>query len=100
MEGIPRSKLGALRAFCRSHGLKSLSVFGSRARGDAREASDIDLLVEFVDGSGISYLDMMNIRLELEEMLGIRVDLVEKGALSNPIRRNRILSERKLVYGA
>ncbi len=100
MSGVPRSKLGALRVFCRRNGVRSLSVFGSRARGDAAEGSDIDLLVEFEDGSGISYLDMMRMRLELEEMLGIPVDLVEKAAISNPIRRARILSERKPLYGS
>ncbi len=100
MHGIPRSKFGALRAFCRRNGVRSLSVFGSRARGDAAEASDIDLLIEFEDGSCISFLDLMNMRFELEEILGLPVDLVEKAAISNPIRRERILSERKPLYGS
>lgn len=100
MKGIPRSKLGAVRAFCKGHAVRSLAVFGSRARGDAAEASDIDLLIEFEDGSGVSFLDLMAMRFELEEILGTRVDLVEKDALANPIRRARILSERKPVYGA
>jgi predicted nucleotidyltransferase len=89
-----------VQAFCKGHAVRSLAVFGSRARGDAAEASDIDLLIEFEDGSGVSYLDLMAMRFELEEILGTRVDLVEKDALANPIRRARILSERKPVYGA
>jgi predicted nucleotidyltransferase len=100
MKGIHRSKLGAVRAFCKAHAVRSLAVFGSRARGDAAEASDIDLLIEFEDGSGVSFLDLMAMRFELEEILGTRVDLVEKDALANPIRRARILSEQKPVYGA
>lgn len=98
MEGFPRSKLGTLRAFCRRNKVRTLSVFSSRARGDAVETSDIDLLIEFEDGTGISYLDLIAMRFELEEMLGCPVDLVEKAALSNPIRKERILSERKAVY--
>ena len=100
MLGLQGSKLGDLQGFCRRNKVKTLSVFGSRARGDAGENSDIDLLIEFEDGSGISYLDMMTMRIELEEMLGCRVDLIEKAAMTNPIRMKRILSERIPLYGS
>ena len=100
MLGLPGSKLGDLQAFCRRNKVKTLSVFGSQARGDAEENSDIDLLIEFEDGSGISYLDMVTMRIELEEMLGCRVDLIEKAALTNLIRLKRILSERIPLYSS
>ena len=100
MLGLQGSKLGDLQGFCRRNKVKTLSVFGSRARGDAGENSDIDLLIEFEDDSSISYLDMVTMRIELEEMLGCRVDLIAKAALTNPIRMKRILSERIPLYGS
>jgi uncharacterized protein len=97
---IPLTTVNEIQAYCKTHGVKSLFLFGSRARGDERQSSDFDLLVEFSDGSQISYLDFLKMKSELEAILGHKVDLVESASLMNPIRRNRILAERVPLYGA
>ncbi len=74
------------------HGARNVRVFGSVARGEADEASDIDLLVEFE--AGRSLLDQTELVLELEELLGGRVDVVTEGSLSRLLRR-RILREAR-----
>jgi predicted nucleotidyltransferase len=58
----------------KKYGVKSLSVFGSMARGDDHEGSDVDVLVTF-DGPA-TFRRFMGLKLDLEELLGRRVDLL------------------------
>ena len=74
------------------HGARNVRVFGSVVRGEADEASDIDLLVEFE--AGRSLLDQTKLMLDLEELLGGRVDVVTEGSLSRLLRR-KILKEAR-----
>jgi len=67
-------------------------LFGSVARGEAGEKSDIDLLVEFEPGR--SLLDHAGLMVELEELLGRKVDVVSEQSLYWLIRR-RILKEAR-----
>lgn len=67
-----------------------MRIFGSRARGEAHEGSDLDLLVRMEDGRNL--WDLAGFRMELEDLLGCRVDVVTEGALS-PYLRDRILAE-------
>ncbi len=83
-----RQNRGELARF----GVRSLSVFGSVARGTAGGASDIDLLVEFMGPTRFD--DFMGLKLFLEDLLGLRVDLVTPNALK-PRLRARI--EKDLV---
>lgn len=55
--------------------LKSMAVFGSFSRGDNRPDSDVDILVEFTGPVGIEFIDLA---LELEDLLGRKVDLVTR----------------------
>lgn len=55
--------------------LKSMALFGSFARNEADESSDIDILVEFAKPVGFEFVDLA---IELEEMLEHKVDLVSK----------------------
>lgn len=55
--------------------IKSLALFGSVARGEQTEKSDIDLLIELADPIGWSFFDLIG---ELEGLLGSKVDLVER----------------------
>ena len=58
----------------RKYGVESLAVFGSMARGDDREGSDVDILVQF---EGKATLDnFLGLKLDLEDLLGRRVDLL------------------------
>ena len=72
------------------YGVKRAAVFGSFVRGEATERSDLDILVEI--GNDISLLDFNEIKLEIKEALGKKVDLVEYKAIK-PILRKRILKE-------
>jgi uncharacterized protein len=72
------------------HGARNVRVFGSAARGDAGPASDVDLLVEMDPGR--SLLDFVGLWQELEDLLGLKVDLVSDRGIS-PYLREQILSE-------
>lgn len=72
-----------------SHGAIGVRVFGSVARGDATAGSDLDLLVKMKPGA--SLLDLIAIKQDLEDLLGIRVDIVTEKALS-PYIKDDVLS--------
>jgi predicted nucleotidyltransferase len=65
-------------------GVKSLDLFGSVARGEARVGSDVDVLVEFQ--SSPSFDQFMDVKFYLEDLLGRRVDLVTPSALKPRMR--------------
>ena len=71
-------------------GVRSLSLFGSSARGEAAEQSDIDLLVEFSEPVGL--FRFLDVKDNLENWLQRRVDLVTPDALKRQLRE-RILEE-------
>jgi predicted nucleotidyltransferase len=70
------------------------AIFGSYARGEERENSDIDMLIEF-EGDR-SLLDLAGLKIELEEVLGRKVDVLTYNSL-HPLLRDRILSEQKVI---
>jgi predicted nucleotidyltransferase len=71
-------------------GARNVRVFGSVVRGEADEKSDVDFLVEME--SGRSLLDHAALLLELEELLGCRVDVATERGLRSRIRE-RVLKE-------
>ena len=76
--------LRAQRNALRSLGVRSLSLFGSTARDEAKADSDVDLLVEL---EGAATFDrFMDVKLHLEEALGCRVDLATRKALRERLR--------------
>lgn len=75
----------------KKYGIKKAGIFGSIVRGEATKKSDVDILVE-IERDDISLLDFVGIKLELEEALGRKVDLVEYSTIK-PIVRKQILSE-------
>lgn len=68
----------------RRHGVTNPELFGSTARGDDREDSDVDILVDFAPGTSI--IDIIGIQHELEDLLGVRVDLVPRDGLKERVR--------------
>ncbi len=74
------------------HGARNVRVFGSVARGDADERSDLDLLVDL--DAGRSLLDLGGLWMELNERMGIRVDVVTERGLRERIRE-RVLAEAR-----
>lgn len=69
----------AIKAIAARHKAFNVAVFGSVARGDDSETSDIDLLVDFLPGA--SLVDEFRLENELREFLRIPVDLVSRGGL-------------------
>ncbi len=61
--------------FFEEYPIKSLAIFGSFARNEQRENSDLDLLVEFNDAIGSQFITLGD---ELEDIIGFKVDLVSK----------------------
>lgn len=73
-----------------NHHVERAGIFGSYSRGDMRKDSDIDLLVEIKER--ISLLDFIDLKLDLEDVLGKKVDLVEYRTIK-PLIKDRILRE-------
>lgn len=78
------------RAELRALGVRSLLIFGSVARDEARTDSDVDVIAEFTEPIG--YFHLFRVQHWLEEILGARVDLTTRGGL-RPELRDAILAE-------
>jgi predicted nucleotidyltransferase len=85
---------------CKKYHINELSIFGSSIRNDFNADSDIDILVSFNNNSDINLFDIMNLEKEFSQLLKREIDIVEKEALKNPIRREKILSTREIIYAA
>jgi predicted nucleotidyltransferase len=88
---LVQSKRDAIHAAATRNRARSIAVFGSVARGEDTESSDIDFLVQFT--SGASLMDLVRLQLELEALLGSRVDVVSVGGLKGSdehIRREAV----------
>ena len=75
----------AMVALLQSHGVTNAQVFGSAARGDDREDSDVDLLVDLAPGTDL--FDLVRIKADLELLLGVRVDLVPREGVKDRVLR-------------
>ena len=83
-------KRGAVREAASCFRAANLRVFGSVLRGDDRDGSDLDLLVDPLPGATL--FDLGGLQVELEELLGVRVDLLTPGDLP-PKFRDRVLAD-------
>jgi uncharacterized protein len=89
-----RARRNELIALADQYKAENLRVFGSVARGEAGEGSDVDFLVTFRPGA--SLFDLMNLRTKAETLLGEKVDVVSDGGLHHLIRE-RVLSEARQI---
>ncbi len=89
---ILASKRDRVLALASAHGASNVQVFGSAASGTDCEGSDIDLLVNLP--AGHSLLGVVGLQLELEDALGVKVDLCTEREL-HPALRDRILAEAR-----
>lgn len=93
------SQLDSICAILREHqpmlhkryGVRSMGVFGSWVRGTQSKKSDIDILVEIEDET-ITLFQFAELREYLQDLLGVRVDLVEKSSLK-PHISHHVLQE-------
>jgi len=74
--------------------VKRASLFGSVVRGELTDESDIDILVEFRGRK--SLLDLVGLKLELEEVLKRKVDVLTYNSL-HPLLKDRILREQEVI---
>jgi hypothetical protein len=85
-----RQRKAEIESLAQRHGAHGVRIFGSVARGEDTEESDIDVLVEMNEES--SLLDLMRLQQALETMLNRRADILTVGGI-NPYLKNRILAE-------
>jgi len=76
------------------YGITKAAIFGSLAKGEATTSSDVDILVE-IKGD-MSLLDFIGIKIEIEEALKMKVDLVEYNTIK-PIIKERILAQQVII---
>ena len=81
---------------CRDSDISMVGVFGSMARGDHTEKSDIDLVVKFTKKTG--FFALVRLERELSDALGKKVDLLTENAIS-PYLREEILDNLQVLYG-
>ncbi len=79
---------------CRKNDISFCALFGSFARGEATEKSDIDLLVRFSKPKGVDWQDAA---FEIEDATGKKVDLVTENSLS-PYIQEFVLKDLQVLY--
>jgi predicted nucleotidyltransferase len=87
-----------IEEFCRKWKIREFALFGSVLRDDFRADSDVDVLVEFDQSAGHSLFGHVRMQDELADLFGRPVDLVEKGAVTNPFVREHILGNHQVIY--
>jgi len=90
----------AIARFCERWRINELALFGSVLTGEFRTDSDVDVLVTFEDPTRWSLFDVVDMKDELEQLFGRKVDFVEKAAIRNPWRRKSILASYRVIYAA
>jgi len=90
IEQLLQEKREEIRRIAAKHGARNVRVFGSVARGEAGPDSDVDLLVEV--GPTTSSWFPAGLVLDLQDLLGCRVEIVTERAI-NPDIRDRVLRE-------
>jgi uncharacterized protein len=87
---------------CRRHGVERLEAFGSAGRTDFdSSSSDLDFIVRFSLPHDRGYADRyLDLAEALEKLFGRPVDLLTERSLRNPIFKQAIAADRRIVYGA
>jgi predicted nucleotidyltransferase len=97
---IPRKRIAD---FCKRWNVSEFAIFGSALRADFRPDSDIDVLVSFAPGAGVSLFDMVHMQDELKQIFGREVDLISKRGVEtsrNYLRRKAILESAQVIHVA
>jgi uncharacterized protein len=88
--GAIRAKLAAHRSELERLHVRSLKVFGSRARGEARPDSDLDMIAEF--SASVGFFELFDVERYLSDLLERKVELTTPGGL-HPALKPRILKD-------
>ncbi|WP_289028474.1 nucleotidyltransferase domain-containing protein [Algoriphagus marincola] len=98
--GLINSALPKIRSFCQKYYVDTLVLFGSALKGPFTSESDIDFLVKFRSIPLEDYFEnYINFKIELEKLLGRKVDLLEKQTLHNPYLVQSIDEDHLKIYG-
>ena len=95
--------LDAIAAFCQRWSVREFALFGSVLRPDFADTSDIDVLVQFCDGTRYTMFDLARMVEELEALFQRPIDLLDRRAVEtspNSIRRDSILRSAEVIYAA
>jgi len=76
--------------------IKSVEIYGSFARGQQNTNSDLDIIVDFADEHSKTLFDLIAIKLEFEEVLGIEVDVNTAKGIS-PLIRDEIQKDKVVI---
>lgn len=85
----------------RQYPIKRAAFFGSAARGDITENSDIDIIVEFIPGRGGVDFEFFGLLVDLQEAFGCHVDLLTYHALdteAKPRFRENVMRDARVIY--
>lgn len=86
-----------LAGFCRAHAVRELAIFGSLARSEGRDDSDIDVLIDLRRDARVGLVAFQRMRDELAALFGRPVDLVTRSGLNRHIR-DEVLREARILY--
>jgi hypothetical protein len=81
----------------RRHDVTKASIFGSYARGEQREESDIDFLIDYAPGMKKTLFDLVDLKNELEEAFNKNVDLLTEKAKISPRIKECILRDKQVI---
>ena len=80
----------AILEIAQRHGAHDIRIFGSMARGDGTESSDVDFIVRFEPGRTL--FDHGSLLMDLQDLLGVEVDIISEGGM-RPRFREHVLKE-------
>ena len=93
LETLAGEKRAEIVRLGEKYGARSIRVFGSVARGESRQESDVDFLVDF--DKGRTLFDLIGLRLDLKDLLGVEVEIVTRGSLR--YLRDSVLAEARTL---
>ncbi|WP_188581615.1 nucleotidyltransferase family protein [Azorhizobium oxalatiphilum] len=77
----------ALEPQLRAEGVTGLALFGSRARGDHRPDSDVDVAIEVEPNSRFSLIDLVGVAHQIEDKVGLSANIFMRRSLDDSFRR-------------
>ena len=98
-EEIKKAVLGALQNSDFKNDIQRISLFGSHLTETVTPISDVDLLVSFVPNAIVGFRKLSRIKFDLEDKIGLKVDLVTPDALSKYLKEDILKNAEKIYEG-
>ncbi|WP_057938164.1 nucleotidyltransferase domain-containing protein [Algoriphagus resistens] len=97
---LSEKNINRIKKLCKKYKVKTFSAFGSVARDDFNDDSDIDFVVGFEETDPFKYSDLyFQLKENLENLLHRHIDLIEERGIKNQIFRKELDSIKILIYG-